>query len=74
MALCLLSANNGRLQGQFNFTEDLLRYRRTLNWMLLIADYRGILDLSEEQLKEWAILDTFDVLSPMYPNFAINKK
>ena len=42
--------------------------------MLLIADYRGILDLSEEQLKEWAILDTFDVLSPMYPNFAINKK
>jgi SAM-dependent methyltransferase len=47
-------------------SRNLGRYGRTLNWMLLIADYRGILDLSEEQLKEWATLDTFDVLSPMY--------
>jgi ubiquinone/menaquinone biosynthesis C-methylase UbiE/uncharacterized protein YbaR (Trm112 family) len=37
-----------------------------LNWQLLVADYRGILNLSEEMLKEWAILDTFDMLSPAY--------
>jgi SAM-dependent methyltransferase len=37
-----------------------------LNWRLVIADYRGKYDLSEEMLKEWAILDTFDMLSPAY--------
>jgi len=37
-----------------------------LNWQLLIADYRGKYKLSEEMLKEWAILDTFDTLSAIY--------
>jgi SAM-dependent methyltransferase len=37
-----------------------------INWILLIPDYRDILPLSEEQLKEWAILDAFDILSPVY--------
>lgn len=39
---------------------------RRLNWKLLIADYRGVFNLSEVMLKEWAILDTFDMLSPVY--------
>lgn len=39
---------------------------RTINWMLLIADYRGAYELPEKILKEWAILDTFDMLSPAY--------
>jgi SAM-dependent methyltransferase len=42
------------------------RIGRHLNWMLFIADYRGKYQLSEELLKEWAILDTFDMLSPAY--------
>ena len=37
-----------------------------LNRMLLIVDYRGRYDLSEEMLQEWSILDTFDMLSPAY--------
>lgn len=37
-----------------------------INWILLIPDYRDTFPLSEELLKEWAILDTFDILSPMY--------
>jgi SAM-dependent methyltransferase len=37
-----------------------------LNWRLLIADYRGIYDLPDSMLKEWAVLDTFDMLSPAY--------
>ncbi|MBU1908632.1 MAG: methyltransferase domain-containing protein [Verrucomicrobia bacterium] len=41
---------------------------RMINRMLLIADYRGRFDLGEEMLKEWAILDTFDGLSPAYDN------
>jgi ubiquinone/menaquinone biosynthesis C-methylase UbiE/uncharacterized protein YbaR (Trm112 family) len=39
---------------------------RKLNRMLLIIDYRGRYDLSEEMLQEWSILDTFDTLSPAY--------
>jgi SAM-dependent methyltransferase len=37
-----------------------------LNWRLVIADYRGVYPLEEEILKEWALLDTFDMLSPRY--------
>lgn len=39
---------------------------KIINWSLLIADYRGSYDLPEHLLKEWAILDTFDMLSPRY--------
>jgi SAM-dependent methyltransferase len=31
-----------------------------------IADYRGKVALSDDMLKEWAILDTFDTFSPRY--------
>lgn len=40
--------------------------RRSLSWFLLVADYRGVYPLSEEKLKEWSILDTFDMLAPEY--------
>lgn len=43
-----------------------LPYGRRIIWLLLIADYTGIYDLSTDILKEWAILDTFDILSPAY--------
>lgn len=41
---------------------------RFLNSLLLVVDYRGVYNLSEEMLKEWGILDTFDRLSPFYHN------
>jgi len=41
-------------------------FGKRLIWALLIADYRGVYDLSERLLEEWAILDTFDMLSPTY--------
>ena len=31
-----------------------------------VVNYRGIYSLSEEQLYEWALLDTFDMFSPAY--------
>src|SRR5262249_24226945 len=37
----------------------------SLNWPLLVPDYRG-LGLSEPVLKEWAYLDAFDMLAPQY--------
>lgn len=43
-----------------------LPYGGTINWALLVADYRGLYDLNEDILLEWAILDTFDMLSPAY--------
>lgn len=33
-----------------------------------VANYDGVLPLSERQLREWALLDTFDWLSPAYDN------
>lgn len=36
-----------------------------LNWRLLVADY-SFLGLRGEMLKEWAYLDTFDMLAPRY--------
>lgn len=39
---------------------------RAICWQLLVADYRGQLGLSDSQLKEWAVLDTFDILSARY--------
>jgi SAM-dependent methyltransferase len=38
-----------------------------LNWKLLIADYsRELPGAGEAKLKQWAYLDTFDMLSPRY--------
>jgi len=40
--------------------------RRILSWFLLMADYRGVYALPDKIQKEWAILDSFDMLSPTY--------
>ncbi len=39
---------------------------RRLNWMLLIGDYQGVLPLTDAELREWAVLDTYDMLAPAY--------
>jgi SAM-dependent methyltransferase len=39
---------------------------RAITYRLLIPDYHGQFALSDEALKEWAILDMFDMLSPAY--------
>lgn len=38
---------------------------RQLNWLLLVADHSD-LELSDETAREWAYLNTFDMLSPSY--------
>lgn len=35
-----------------------------LKYLLPVANYAGVYDLSESQLREWAVLDTFDMFSP----------
>ena len=37
-----------------------------LRHALPIANYEGVLPLTAEQLKEWAVLDTFDMLAPAH--------
>jgi len=37
-----------------------------LKRLVPVANYDGIYPLSENQLREWALLDTFDMLSPAY--------
>jgi hypothetical protein len=41
---------------------------RALKRIVCVADYTGIFPLSDKQLKEWALLDTFDMLAPTYDN------
>jgi hypothetical protein len=41
---------------------------RKLSLIFSMADYRGVFNLSEDVLKEWALLDTFDFLSAAYDN------
>lgn len=39
---------------------------RKLRHVVPVANYEGIYPLSSEQLREWALLDTFDMLAPRY--------
>jgi SAM-dependent methyltransferase len=39
---------------------------RALQRLVPVADYTGIYPLSDSQLREWALLDTFDMLAPRY--------
>lgn len=39
---------------------------RKLRYALPIANYEGVLPLNRQQLKEWAVLDTFDMLAPAH--------
>lgn len=41
---------------------------RVLKRIVPVADYTGRFPLSDMQLKEWALLDTFDMLAPTYDN------
>lgn len=41
---------------------------RSLKRVIPVADYAGIYPLNADQLKEWALLDTFDMLAPEYDN------
>ena len=41
---------------------------RGLRRIVPVADYTGRFPLSDQQLKEWALLDTFDMLAPTYDN------
>ena len=39
---------------------------RRLRWLVPVANYEGIHPLDERQIREWAVLDTFDMLSPQH--------
>ena len=41
---------------------------RVLKRLVPVADYTGTFPLTGQQLKEWALLDTFDMLAPTYDN------
>ena len=39
---------------------------RKLRRIIPVSNYEGIFDLSKTQLREWAVLDTYDMLAPTY--------
>jgi len=42
------------------------RIGRKLKYLVPVANYEGVYPLTGEQLAEWAVLDTFDMLAPAY--------
>lgn len=42
------------------------KFGRKLRYAIPVANYEGIFPLSKSQLREWAVLDTFDMFAPMY--------
>ncbi len=41
---------------------------KLLKRLIPVANYKDIFPLSDDQLKDWALLDTFDMLAPTYDN------
>ena len=41
---------------------------RKIRRLVPVSNYDGVFPLSGEQLREWAVLDTFDMLAPAYDN------
>lgn len=41
---------------------------RFLKRIVPVVDFTGIYQLTEKQLEEWGLLDTFDMLAPAYDN------
>ena len=39
---------------------------RKLRYAIPVANYEGVFPLTQKQIKEWAILDTFDMLAPAH--------
>jgi hypothetical protein len=39
---------------------------RKLRYVVPVVNYEGVYPLTEEQLREWAVLDTFDMLAPAH--------
>jgi ubiquinone/menaquinone biosynthesis C-methylase UbiE len=60
-----IERNSGWLIKTYNFF-DKIRIGKVVNRFLPICDVKGTLphDLSAQELKEWVILDTFDMFSP----------
>lgn len=51
-----------------NFLNKIPLLGKYLQRLIPVANYYGILPLNEKQQIEWALLDTFDWLSPTYDN------
>lgn len=51
-----------------NFLQRVPVLKRAVPAIIPCWNYTGILPLDEKQIREWAVLDTFDALSPRYDN------
>ena len=66
--LLLLEKYSDSLLRTSGFFKKIPIIGKYLARLIPIADYNGILPLSKAQIREWAILDTFDWLTPAYDN------
>jgi len=63
--LARIDKNADKLINQYNFFEK-IGLGKIVNRFLPVCDIKGTLpkDLSQEELREWVVLDTFDMYSP----------
>ncbi|KRC82775.1 methyltransferase [Sphingomonas sp. Root241] len=66
--LAFLQRHLGKLLAASGFVGRVPLIGRGLQRLVPVANYSGIYPLSEAQLREWALLDTFDNLAPRYDN------
>lgn len=59
------ASTNGLLRLS-NFVSQVPLVGSRLRYLVPVANYDGVLPLSPPQLREWAILDTFDMLAPAH--------
>jgi hypothetical protein len=49
-----------------NLLNAIPRIGSRLKYLIPVANYRGVYPLDESQLREWSVLDTFDMLAPAH--------
>lgn len=64
----ILEAATPALLGASDLVGRIPHAGRILRRAIPVANYRGVHPLDEQQLREWALLDTFDWLSPAFDN------
>jgi len=62
----LVERSIGPLLAVSNFLNAIPKVGPKLKYLVPVANYRGVYPLDESQLREWSVLDTFDMLAPAH--------
>jgi hypothetical protein len=55
-----------RLLPLSNWLARIPGFRGRLRYLVPVVNYRGVFPLTDREIEEWAVLDTFDMLAPAH--------